>query len=106
MVIFCEKLEVRPLYAALPSDKQMKAFAAVSTKGSRKVILATNIAETSLTINNIVHVIDGGLVKARTFNPRIGLDMLKVIPISKSAARQRSGRAGREVDHHVIPPLL
>ena len=91
-----EKMEICPLYAALPHKKQMKVFEA-APEGSRKVVLATNIAETSITINGIKYVVDCGLVKARVYNPRIGIDSLVVIPVSKAAARQRAGRAGREV---------
>jgi len=91
----CPKLRVFPLYAALPSHLQLAAFQP-SLKGYRKVILATNIAETSITISGIKFVIDGGMVKARSFNPNSGLDMLKIQRISKAQALQRSGRAGRE----------
>lgn len=89
------KLIVCPIFAALPSEKQMEAFEK-TPEGCRKVILATNIAETSITINNIKYVIDSGYVKLRWFNPQNGLDSLKVAPISKASAAQRMGRAGRE----------
>lgn len=82
----------------MPHQKQMKVFEA-APPGTRKVVLATNIAETSITINGIRYVVDCGLVKARIFNPRIGVDSLSVVPISKAAARQRCGRAGREVNN-------
>ena len=65
--------------------------------GFRKVVIATNIAETSITINGIRYVIDCGLEKSRIYNSRTGIDSLSVLPISKAAARQRCGRAGREV---------
>jgi len=65
-------------------------------EGVRKVVLATNIAETSLTINGIRYVIDCGLCKQRGFDPKTGIDSLLLTPISKAAARQRTGRAGRE----------
>jgi HrpA-like RNA helicase len=90
------KLHVYPLFAALPSTQQLKAFEP-SAEGIRKVILATNIAETSITISGIRYVIDGGFVKVKEFHPRIGTEMLTIQPISKTAARQRAGRAGREV---------
>ncbi|CAI7915824.1 unnamed protein product, partial [Closterium sp. NIES-53] len=61
-----------------------------------QVVLATNIAETSVTIPGIRFVVDAGLVKARAFNCRTGVDSLVVVPVSKAQARQRSGRAGRE----------
>eukprot|EP00668_Euglena_longa_P014547 GGOE01018537.1.p1 GENE.GGOE01018537.1~~GGOE01018537.1.p1 ORF type:complete len:689 (-),score=223.50 GGOE01018537.1:334-2400(-) len=89
------KLKVVPLYAALPPDKQMLAFAP-APPGHRKVILSTNIAETSVTINGIRYVIDTGMVKAREYNPNTGLDALRAVPVSRAQARQRAGRAGRE----------
>lgn len=90
-----QKLQVVPIYAALPSEQQMRAFAPAPS-GFRKVILATNIAETSITIPGIKHVIDPGLVKARSYDPGKGMESLIVVPTSKSQALQRSGRAGRE----------
>lgn len=60
-----------------------------------KVILATNIAETSLTIDNIIYVIDPGFAKQNNFNSRTGMESLMVVPISKASANQRAGRAGR-----------
>ena len=89
------KLLVRPLYAALPPALQVQVFEP-TPPGCRKVILATNIAETSVTINGVRYVVDTGFAKERVFNPRIGIESLHAQPISKAAARQRSGRAGRE----------
>ncbi|MGH0120321.1 UNVERIFIED_CONTAM: hypothetical protein FKN15_057223 [Acipenser sinensis] len=63
--------------------------------GVRKCIVATNIAETSLTVDGIMFVIDSGYCKLKVFNPRIGMDALQVYPISQANANQRSGRAGR-----------
>jgi len=71
-------------------------------QGTRKVVLATNIAETSLTIPGIRYVVDPGLVKARAFNPRSGVDTLAVQPVSQAQARQRAGRAGREAPGKVL----
>ena len=88
-------LHVVPMYAALPPDKQMLAFEPVP-KGDRKVVLSTNIAETSITIPGIRHVIDTGFVKSRSYNARLGADLLQVLPISQAQAWQRTGRAGRE----------
>lgn len=88
-------LVVCPLYAALPSHAQLKAFKP-TPRGCRKVIVATNIAETSVTIQGIKFVIDSGVVKAKVFNPNSGLDLLKVVRVSKAQALQRTGRAGRE----------
>ena len=64
-------------------------------RNARKVVLATNIAETSLTIDNIIYVIDCGLVKQTAYNPKRSIDSLIVTPISKASANQRTGRAGR-----------
>ena len=85
---------VLPIYAALPSEEQAKIFMPVS-KGERKIILATNIAETSITINGIGYVIDSGFCKQICYDPRTGLETLAVTPISKANANQRAGRAGR-----------
>jgi ATP-dependent RNA helicase DHX8/PRP22 len=73
----------------------MKVFAPAPT-GFRKVILATNIAETSITIPGIRYVIDPGFVKARSYDPSKGMESLDVVPASKAQTLQRSGRAGRE----------
>ncbi|XP_042405159.1 pre-mRNA-splicing factor ATP-dependent RNA helicase DEAH10-like [Zingiber officinale] len=90
-----QNLLVVPIYASLPSEQQMNAFKPAPS-GFRKVILATNIAETSVTIPGIKYVIDAGLVKARSYNPVTGMESLIIIPTSKAQALQRSGRAGRE----------
>ncbi|KAL1457833.1 hypothetical protein WDU94_008024 [Cyamophila willieti] len=89
------ELKVYTLYASLPSQKQMEVFRPTPTN-SRKVILATNIAETSITVPGIKYVIDSGLVKQKTHHPGTGLDVLKVASISQAQAWQRTGRAGRE----------
>ncbi|KAG8532472.1 Cyclin-dependent kinase catalytic subunit [Bacidia gigantensis] len=83
-----------PIYANLPSELQAKIFEPTPLK-SRKVVLATNIAETSLTIDNIVYVIDPGFVKENVYNARTGMESLVVAPCSRASANQRSGRAGR-----------
>ncbi|KAG0737325.1 hypothetical protein G6F57_003686 [Rhizopus arrhizus] len=90
-----QKLLVCPLFAALPPSQQQKVFDPAPAN-TRKVILATNIAETSITISGIKYVIDCGLAKLRGFNPKIGVESLLLHPISKSSAWQRTGRAGRE----------
>ena len=59
------------------------------------MVIATNIAETSITINGVVYVIDPGFSKQKVYNPRIRVESLLVTPISKASARQRAGRAGR-----------
>ncbi|KAG8131811.1 hypothetical protein E2320_009714 [Naja naja] len=87
-------LRVLPMYAGLPATEQMKVFERVS-HNVRKVIVATNIAETSITINGISFVVDCGFVKLRAYNPKTAIECLVVVPISKASANQRAGRAGR-----------
>ncbi|KAL6573530.1 Pre-mRNA-splicing factor ATP-dependent RNA helicase DEAH10 [Orobanche hederae] len=109
------KLSIIPIFASLPSEKQMKVFAPAPA-GFRKVILATNIAETSVTIPGIKYIIDPGMVKLRTYDPSTGIEPLIIVKTSKAQALQRrclfysnastyafafqtlplSGRAGRE----------
>lgn len=89
-----KELVVCPIYANLPSELQAKIFEP-TPDGARKVVLATNIAETSLTIDGIVYVIDPGYVKENVFNPATGMSNLVVVPCSRASANQRSGRAGR-----------
>ncbi|XP_068585604.1 ATP-dependent RNA helicase DHX33 isoform X2 [Cebidichthys violaceus] len=91
----CGPMLVIPLYASLPPAQQLRVFQA-APKGCRKVILSTNIAETSVTISGIKFVIDTGMVKAKRFNPDSGLEVLAVQRVSKAQAWQRAGRAGRE----------
>ncbi|KAM7304015.1 pre-mRNA-splicing factor ATP-dependent RNA helicase DHX16 [Ixodes scapularis] len=88
------ELLILPIYSNLPSELQAKIFEP-TPPGARKVVLATNIAETSLTIDGIIYVIDPGFCKQNSYNARTGMDSLVVTPISKASARQRSGRAGR-----------
>ena len=83
-----------PIYANLPSELQSKIFEPTPPK-ARKVVLATNIAETSLTIDGIVYVIDPGFVKENVYNARTGMESLVITPCSRASANQRSGRAGR-----------
>jgi hypothetical protein len=87
---------VLPLYAALPADQQMSVFEPSGDLNTRKIILSTNIAETSVTIDGIRYVVDCGLVKVRQYQPSNGMDCLVVVPIARSEAWQRSGRAGRQ----------
>ncbi|KAL6714509.1 Salivary acidic proline-rich phosphoprotein 1/2 [Lecanora helva] len=89
------KILVLPLFAALPQAAQQRVFQPAAPK-VRKVIIATNIAETSVTVSGVRFVIDCGKAKIKHFRSRIGFDSLLVKPISKSAAIQRKGRAGRE----------
>ncbi|KAI0754937.1 pre-mRNA splicing factor [Daedaleopsis nitida] len=89
-----KELIVCPIYANLPSDMQAKIFEP-TPEGARKVVLATNIAETSITIDGVVFVIDPGFVKQNSYNPRTGMSSLVVVPCSRASANQRAGRAGR-----------
>jgi ATP-dependent RNA helicase DHX8/PRP22 len=88
------ELIILPVYSALPSELQTKIFDP-APPGSRKCVIATNIAETSLTIDGIYYVVDPGFCKQKAYNPKIGMDSLIVVPISQAQARQRAGRAGR-----------
>jgi pre-mRNA-splicing factor ATP-dependent RNA helicase DHX15/PRP43 len=88
------KLLCFPLYSTLPPAQQQKIFDQ-TPPGMRKVVVSTNIAETSLTIDGIVYVIDPGFSKQKVYNPRIRVESLLVSPISAASAQQRAGRAGR-----------
>ncbi|XP_028765073.1 pre-mRNA-splicing factor ATP-dependent RNA helicase DEAH1 isoform X1 [Neltuma alba] len=88
------ELIICPIYANLPTELQAKIFEP-TPEGARKVVLATNIAETSLTIDGIKYVIDPGFCKMKSYNPRTGMESLLITPISKASANQRAGRSGR-----------
>ncbi len=85
---------VRPLYGELPSSVQDAAVAPAAA-GERKVVLATSIAETSLTIDGVRIVIDAGLSRRQSFAPALGMSRLVTEPVSRASADQRCGRAGR-----------
>mmetsp|Transcript_10538 Transcript_10538/g.10538 ORF Transcript_10538/g.10538 Transcript_10538/m.10538 type:complete len:589 (-) Transcript_10538:892-2658(-) len=86
------KIKVLPIYSQLPSENQAKIF---EKSDIRKCVVATNIAETSLTVDGVKYVIDTGFCKLKVFNPKIGMDALQITPISQANANQRQGRAGR-----------
>lgn len=94
-------LKILPLYSTLPPAQQQKIFdpapppAREGGPAGRKIVVSTNIAETSLTIDGIVYVIDPGFAKQKVYNPRIRVESLLVSPISRASAHQRAGRAGR-----------
>ncbi|XLR10550.1 hypothetical protein S83_038488, partial [Arachis hypogaea] len=90
-----EKLQVVPIFVALPSEQQLRVFAPAPF-GFCKVILATNIVETSVTIPGVKYVINPGFVKACSYDSEKDMESLIIVPTSKSQALQRSGRAGRE----------
>lgn len=87
-------LAVLPIYSQMPADLQAKIFEA-TPDGRRKVIVATNIAETSLTVDGIIYVVDAGYSKLKVYNPKVGMDALQITPVSQANANQRTGRAGR-----------
>ena len=103
----CEKfgdevgtIQVLSLYSSLPPAQQQLIFLPPPPKNKkgipgRKCIVATNVAETSITIDGVVYVVDPGMVKQKIYNPRIRVESLLVCPISKASANQRAGRAGR-----------
>lgn len=106
-------LEVMLLFGDLSPEEQDRVLSPCSR---RKVVLSTNVAETSITIDGITGVIDSGLAKVMRFDPNVGLDHLALCPISKASADQRTGRAGRtqpgacvrlwdEVSHRARPDL-
>jgi len=85
-----------PLYSTLPPNLQQRIFEQAPAKKSngavgRKVVVSTNIAETSLTIDGVVFVIDPGFSKQKVYNPRIRVESLLVSPISRASAQQRAG---------------
>ena len=88
------ELIILPVYGALPSEMQSKIFDP-APPFTRKCVIATNIAEASLTIDGIFYVVDPGFCKQKVYNAKTGMDSLVVTPISAASARQRAGRAGR-----------
>ncbi|ORC85188.1 pre-mRNA splicing factor ATP-dependent RNA helicase [Trypanosoma theileri] len=85
---------VLPLTATLPQEVQSRVFEPTPPR-CRKVVLATNVAETSITISNLCYVVDSGFCKQNVFDAKTGMEQLKIVPISQAQAQQRAGRAGR-----------
>ncbi|GAA5834456.1 hypothetical protein JCM11251_007013 [Rhodosporidiobolus azoricus] len=94
-----DEIVVTPLYAKLPAAEQAKAFEPAKPR-TRKVILSTNVAETSVTIPGVRYVVDCGLAKEKRYHAGTGIESLMTENISQSSAKQRAGRAGRETDGH------
>lgn len=90
------RMKIMPLYGALPAAAQQEAFEKVKEKFTRKIVLATNIAETSVTVSGVRFVVDCGKSKVKQYRPRLGMESLLAKPISRVSAIQRAGRAGRE----------
>ncbi|MYD97311.1 MAG: ATP-dependent RNA helicase HrpA [Gammaproteobacteria bacterium] len=89
---FPDRFEILPLYARLPAKDQQRIFA---PGGRQRVVLATNVAETSITVPNIGYVVDPGFARVSRYSYRAKLQRLPVEPISQASARQRAGRCGR-----------
>ncbi|KZT03426.1 P-loop containing nucleoside triphosphate hydrolase protein [Laetiporus sulphureus 93-53] len=91
---YAMRLRLLALHAGLSTNEQLAVFEPAE-RGSRKVIISTNIAEASVTIDGIKFVVDSGFVKIRTYNPTSSLSSLVTVPVSQASATQRAGRAGR-----------
>lgn len=87
-------VRVAPLYGQLPQEAQDRAVAPCGP-GERKIVLATSIAESSLTVEGVRIVVDSGLMRVPRFSPRTGMTRLETVPVSRASADQRRGRAGR-----------
>ena len=87
------RAEVLPLYSRLPAEKQDRVFSA--SRGAARIVLATNVAETSVTVPGIRYVVDTGTARINRYSPRLGVQQLHIEPVAQAAANQRSGRCGR-----------
>ncbi len=92
-------LAVMPLFGDMPAEEQDQVLA---PNPRRKIVLATNVAETSVTIDGITAVVDTGYARVMQFDPHVGLDRLELTPISNASADQRAGRAGRTQPGHCL----
>ena len=88
------RMRVLPMHGSLPRADQLKVFEKTS-RSTRKIVVATNIAEASVTIDGIVYVVDAGFVKMPAYNASCGIQSLVIAPVSQASAEQRAGRAGR-----------
>ncbi|RKF57061.1 putative ATP-dependent RNA helicase prh1 [Erysiphe neolycopersici] len=92
------RMKIIPLHGSLSAQAQQEGFKKLKEKFTRKIVLATNIAETSVTVPGVRYVVDCGKSKVKQYRPRLGLESLLIKPISKVSAIQRAGRAGREAE--------
>lgn len=92
---YAKDLDVFPFYSGLPAREQARALGKFDKGKNRRCIVSTNVAEASITIPGVVYVVDTGVCRQSMYNPRFGIDMLQVRPISQASANQRAGRAGR-----------
>eukprot|EP00002_Diphylleia_rotans_P025745 TRINITY_DN5101_c0_g1_i1.p1 TRINITY_DN5101_c0_g1~~TRINITY_DN5101_c0_g1_i1.p1 ORF type:complete len:937 (+),score=159.92 TRINITY_DN5101_c0_g1_i1:60-2870(+) len=97
-----DDIMILPCYGALTTEEQKRVFQKCDDQRQRKIVIATNIAATSITIEGIKYVVDSGLVKQKQYNAKTGLESLIVVPISKSEAMQRAGRAGRTCEGYCL----
>src|SRR6185369_2002119 len=88
-----DRIALHALYGDLPFEEQERAI--IPSRDRRKIVLATNIAETSLTIEGVQVVIDSGLTRILRYDPATGMNRLATVPVSRASAEQRKGRAGR-----------
>ena len=98
------ELVILPVYSSLPSEMQTRIFEPAAP-GTRKCVIATNIAEASLTIDGVYYVVDPGFAKQKVYNARMGMDSLVVTPISQASAKQRAGRARQDGPGQVLPAV-
>ena len=89
------EVKIRELHGSMSLEAQAEAVSACSA-GERKIVLATSIAESSLTVDGVRIVVDSGLMRVSAFSPRSGMSRLETVPVSKASADQRRGRAGRQ----------
>lgn len=94
---------ILPLFARLGLGDQQRIFH--PERGCRRIVLATNVAETSLTIPGIIYVIDSGLARVSRYSPARQVQRLQIEPVSKASARQRAGRCGRVCEGRLHPPV-
>ncbi len=93
-----DDVEILPLYARLTTQEQQRVFRRGQSKAHRRIVLATNVAETSLTVPGIKYVVDAGTARISRYSTRLKVQRLPIEPISQASAKQRAGRSGRTSD--------